>query len=265
MSFGFATPVRVSLLLGLALSATASNASAQLTNDAAQPRFTHAWNFDEPAGSHVAMDATAEIQGTGGPHALWVSGEAPSFGAAHDKVVVMWPEGGADDRDTYVDFGNAAGAFGAGDFTVSHFFCTTHNASGTLADVIGNRTSYGHGNFFAVRMRGDGVLSVELDQDAAGTNYVGLLAEGVRVNDGRLHHLAYVRQGPMLSLYVDGALVKAAKTASSQPTFISGADSFRIGRRAPFAFTSIFAFYDDLHIYDHALTADQIQLLANGG
>lgn len=59
--------------------------------------------------------------------------------------------------------------------------------------------------------------------------------------------------------------MKSAQTASGQATFITGADSFRIGRRAPFSFTTLFAFYDDLRIYDRALNAQQIQTIASGG
>lgn len=226
----------------------------------------HAWSFDEGTGARVAHDRAGSQDGAGGASALWFTGYGATFGQTHDRVVVLLPlVPGRDDPNANVDFGREAGAFGSGDFTVSHFFATQYSSPGTLTDVIGNRTSYGHGNFFAVRMRGDGVITVELDQDAAGTNYVGLAGEGARVNDQRLHHLAYVRKEATLSLYVDGALVGSAQTASGQPTFVTGADSFRLGRRAPFPFPSIDAIYDDLRIYGRALTAAEIGGLANGG
>ena len=259
------TPARLSLSLAIVALGLAASGGAQATPLAVAP--THAWTFDEGYGAHVASDSgsVGGLNGAGGADALWVTGEAPALGPARDRVVFMFPQAGANDPSAFVDFGSAPGAFQQSDFTVSHFFVTSHNASGTLSDVIGNRTSFGHGNFFAVRMRGDGILSVEIDQDAAGTSYVGLLAEGHPVNDSRLHHLAYVRQGATLSLYIDGALVKAGQTASGRPTVITGADSFRIGRRAPFAFTSLAAFYDDLRVYDRGLSADEVRTLANGG
>jgi hypothetical protein len=271
----FSAAVRASLALSLALVSVTSIARADGAFVDAAPvaapvplvmsSLKHAWNFDEGAGSHIAHDSVGGVDGVGGSDAMWIAGYGSFFGPAHDKVVVMWPAAGIDDPNANVDFGRAVGTFGAADFTVTHSVATSHASPGTLSDVVGNRTSYGHGNFFAVRMRGDGILSVELDQDGAGTNYVGLLGEGKRVNDSYLHQLAYVREGARLSLYVDGALVNSAQTASGQPTFVSGADSFRIGRRAPFAFTSLVAFYDDLRIYGRALTAAEVQVVANGG
>lgn len=177
---------RVSALV-LAAVGFASLAEAQVLRDGvlaeAPVAPTHEWRFDEPSGSHAALDSIGGQTGTGGADALWISGEAQALGPAHDRVLVTFPQQGPDDRSAYVDFGNAVGAFGNRDFTVSHFFLTPHQSPGTVSDVVGNRTSYSHGNFFAVRMRGDGTLTVELDQDTSGTNYVGFVADGVRVND----------------------------------------------------------------------------------
>src|SRR5690349_6266900 len=59
-----------------------------------------------------------------------------------------------DDQDLTASKALAAadGNFSTGDFTVTHWFKTTFSEPGGLADVIGNRSSVGHGNFFSVRM-----------------------------------------------------------------------------------------------------------------
>jgi hypothetical protein len=256
---------RISTAISLATVCASPLAGAQTAPPPQRPAPapTHEWTFDEGTGSHVAEDAVGDVAGAGGADAIWVSGEAAALGAAHDKLVLLWPSVN-DDPNAYVDFGAGVGAFGGADFTITHDFVTSESAPGALFDVLGNRTSFGHGNFFSVRMRGDGVLAVELDQDSSGTNYIGFLA-AKPVNDSRLHHIAYVRQGAELSLYIDGWLSGSGETTSGAPTYVAGADSFRIGRRAPFAQWSLGAFYDDLRIYDVALTPAEIQAIASGG
>jgi hypothetical protein len=252
---------RLSLATFAALASFASGASAQV---APSPSPSNVWHFDEGIGAHVAIDSVSGQNGTGAADALWLAGEAPALGTAHDKLVYMYPSTGYDDPNQYIDFGNSPGAFAVGDFTVMHWFVTSYAVPHTAGDVVGNRATWGHGNFFGVRMRGDGIICVEVDQDEYGTNYVGVVGEGHPVNDTKLHHLAYVRSGGTLSLFIDGVLVAASANASGQPTYLNGANPFRLGRSTPFTYTTIPAFYDDLKIYHQALNAAQIQAAAAG-
>jgi len=170
----------------------------------------------------------------------------------------------ADDQDltANLEIDAAAGRFGSRDFTVSHWFSTPFYSPDALVDVIGNRTSVGHGNFFSVRMRGDGIISMELDQDEAGTNYASAIAEGHPVNDGCWHHLAYVRANDVFGVYIDGV---PAALGIAKPARIDGVSAFRVGRSlgAFPGFATISAEYDDVRIYTRALKHDEIQQLAS--
>ena len=58
------------------------------------------------------------------------------------------------------------------------------------------------GQFFSARLLGSGQVSFEVD-DNTGGNYTGA-ASSATVNDGAWHHIAYVRQGATITIYVDG-------------------------------------------------------------
>ena len=166
------------------------------------------------------------------------------------------------DLTASVDIDASAGRFGTNIFTVSHWFATQFSEPGRHADVIGNRTSVGHGNFFSVRISGEGIISLELDQDGNGTNYASAIAPQQPVNDGRWHHLSYVRGSDLMGIFIDGHLV--ALTAAT-PARIDGTNPLRIGRGiGPFAnFSSIAASYDDVRVYPRVLTLSEITQLAS--
>lgn len=219
---------------------------------------SHRFAMDEASGTTVTDSAPAgTVTGTLGASASLGSG-AVTLAAAS-----------AQDLASQVDLGAAVAQLGTGDFTVTHRYKTTFATVGTHGDLLGNRVDPAHGNFFSARVNGNGIVSLELDEDAAGTNYLGITGTGRPVNDGAWHHLAYVRQGAAAKLFIDGALAASGSTASGQPTNLTSATSFRLGRRIGVCcgdwrttFRTVPGSYDDLRFYASALSDSEIAQLA---
>jgi hypothetical protein len=218
---------------------------------------SHRFPLDEASGGASVFDAVGAVTGSLGTSAS-LDGSAvtltPSF--AHDLT-------------SYVDFGAAIGQLGTSDFTIAHRYKTTFATAGVLGDILGNRADPGHGNFMSVRVNGSGHISLEIDEDAAGTGYVGISTSSYPLNNGAWHHLAYVRQGATVKLYVDGVLAASGSTASGQPTNLTSATSYRIGRRIGSCcgewrttYRTIPGSYDDLRFYSSALSDADIAELA---
>jgi uncharacterized repeat protein (TIGR01451 family) len=164
---------------------------------------------------------------------------------------------GFNGNDSQVDFGSAG--FGTADFSVDFWIKTT---STDVESILGNRMDGYHGNFFSVHLGGGapGHLSVEIDQDSQGTNYISVISNGV-VNDGSFHHVAIVRQGPTLSLYIDGTLsgsVTGAGVANlTNPNPLrAGFETIDDQGLGVQSFTGVM---DELTIYNRAQTAGEIQ------
>ncbi|MDC3958788.1 LamG domain-containing protein [Polyangium jinanense] len=248
------TRLRVSLALSFAFLAFPSAASAIV----AAP-YAHRWYFDEEDGA-VAYDEAGVFDGTLGDHATRTAGP---FGS---NVLTIVPTSTTDYRG-YVDFGKSV-AFGTADFTISHWYKTTFSGSGLRGEILGNRMKDAKGNFISVYLGGDGRVTVELCEDPYGKNYVSLVSDpSLPVNDGQWHHLAYVREGGMVSLYIDGQFAAWSNTGGWEPTNLDGLQSFRIGRRLPAFYTdfhTIPASYEDLRIFDRALTDTEVLDVVDG-
>jgi hypothetical protein len=249
------TRLRVSLALSFACLAIPATAAALI----AAPSGGHRWLFDEDDGV-AAYDDFGTADGTLGSSATRIQGP---FGTGAISITPT----GIYDTNGYVDFGNSAGAFGTADFTVAHWYKTTFAGSGKHGDVIGNRVAGSSGNFFSVRLVGDGALVVELQDGSGGNSLTAVGAPSYGLNDGQWHHLAYVRSGAAFTLYIDGAVADTRVTGSGQPTSINGGSSFRIGRRLPAAYSNfhtIPASYEDVRIFDRALDDTEIQDVVSG-
>ena len=227
------------------------------SNPPPQPQtVNHFWNFDEGTGN-TARDSLTGKNAVNGllNNAQWIDLSKVGPGAA---VRIT----GAD--NSWVSFANPIGQFGRDDFTVAFWFQTTDNSLGN-ADLVGNRAASGHGNFFAVRLTNDGYVSAEVDEDARGTNYIGLRSVQRGLNDGNWHHVAAVRSGRTLTLYIDG--VSSSSGSANGVANINNKIVFKIGRSLVDNSISRFtpdATYDDLATYNSALTSDQVyQLYAN--
>lgn len=212
----------------------------------------HCWKFDE-SGEETAIDSVGHSNGS------FANTATRSEGYLGSGAVAL-PLLGNEAPPACVEFDASVARFGTEPFTVSHWLKTDYQGAG-LSDVLGNRQDGSHGNFIAVRLRGDGSISVELDEDGDGTNYVVVETTSLMINDGAWHHFAYARQGATLSLYLDGALVDSARTASGATTNILGTNPFRVGRSLGNCCPTYLAMpleLDELRIYAAALSPCEI-------
>ncbi len=91
-----------------------------------------------------------------------------------------------------------------------------------------------------------------------------VLTSASAINDGKFHHVAFVRNGGMVSLYVDGVLSAgpvqdkvASTTTNSSPLYI--------GRRGAGDMPNYFTGQvDDLRIFKQGLTADDVKTIYTG-
>jgi hypothetical protein len=161
---------------------------------------------------------------------------------------------------SHIDFSSPVGQFGTASFTVSLWLATTEQQR--YFDIVGNRTAGSHGNFFSMRMTGNypgqpsGRISVEVDQDGNGTNYIAVDSSIVNLNDGKWHHVAAVRGGPSLALYVDGQL--AGENATKGVADIKNGNPFRLGASLANGISPN-ATYFDLGVFDRQLDINEIQ------
>lgn len=206
------------------------------------------WNLDEAAGATVLTDSSGN--GHNGVPSF------PTLGAS--GRVVTAAQFAANEAD-YASFTQNVGNFGTGDFTVE-VWVQTQSASGQV--LLAKRNSGGHGSFWLLGMN-NGVPYGELDQDGNATNY-NVAAGTQAINDGQWHHVALVRQGNTTSLWVDGIL--SGSGASPGTTDISNSANVTAGNfyydgfggsQPANAFLN--GALDEVAIYDHALTALQIQ------
>jgi len=213
---------------------------------------TNQWTFDENRGT-TAFPTRGNVNGVLN-NAQWRDLSKVGPGAC---VRIT----GAD--NSYVNFGGSVGQFGTQAFTVAFWVQTSDTLS--LYDLLGDRTATGHGNFLAIRMTGGGVVSAEVDQDAQGTNYIGVQSTQSGLNDGNWHQIAVTRSGGTLNLYIDGAFSNSG--SANGVANINNNNPLRFGRSLQAPGTSRFApdaLFDDLYIYNSALSSTRIRSLYNG-
>ena len=212
----------------------------------------HLWKFDENTGK-TAYDSKTGKTAVNGilNNAQWRDLSKIGAGAAVHLTGV---------DTSFVTFGNSVGQFGTSAFTVAFWVQTSDTLA--LYDLVGNRAAAGHGNFFSVRMASDGYVTAEVDQDASGTNYIGVRSSKGGLNDGQWHHIVVTRNGKNLILYIDGA---ASNSGSAKGTTnISNKNAFKLGRSMVEPGTRRFtpdALFDDLALYSTALSASQVKTL----
>lgn len=162
----------------------------------------------------------------------------------------------AGSNDSYISFGREVGQFGRENFTVAFGVKIASGAKGI--ELLGNRTTDSHGNFFTLRVNPEERICVEIDEDSNGKNYI-FLNSSSGINDGTWHHIAVVRQQNELRLYVDGNL--SERKSTSGVANIANGNELRTGKANPSFLASPKAEYEDLRIYNRALSDLQISAL----
>ena len=152
-------------------------------------------------------------------------------------------------------------------FTFAFWVKTTESGKGstywTHPTLLGYRTDgSGSRDFGITSYRGYVVYWSGLD----GRRDLSYQSRRVRINDGSWHHIALTNDGKTLLLYVDARSVSSAGLPTGQPLrdmpVPLGASGFLPGDRAGSFNHS--GTYDELHIYNRALTAEQVAALARG-
>jgi len=158
-----------------------------------------------------------------------------------------------------ISLGNQAGDFGTNNFTVAFWFNTASSYNST-SDILGNRQQTGQADFFSVRLTNQNYVLVELcDTSGNGNDYVSAQSVNPGLNDGKFHHLAAVRQGTLLTLYIDG--VENNQGSSGNPTNITGVYPLQLGLSHP-NFQPLNITFSDLRIYyGTGLSAAQVSAI----
>ncbi|MBL4705220.1 MAG: LamG domain-containing protein [Flavobacteriales bacterium] len=227
-----------------------SNQTGTLTWDKLDIIKEHFWDFNEANGT-TAYDSLGSANGTLSSTVTRETGGPENPGTIHLDG----------SNNSYVSFGTDVGQFGTDDFTVAMWFKTSETIR--YFDLVGNRTASSHGNFFCIRMTGvheslpAGMVTTEVDEN--GKNYIPINGTSkAGLNDGLWHHVAVVRKGATLSLYIDGVFYATAN--STGIANISNGNDFKIGRSLHMnvARFSPVGTFDSLYIESRALSAEEI-------
>ncbi|MEM1280407.1 MAG: LamG-like jellyroll fold domain-containing protein, partial [Cyanobacteria bacterium P01_H01_bin.152] len=204
------------------------------------------WQFAERKGS-IVRDAIGGVEGR-----LHRSIALDSHGRI--GTAVRLPS-----RESRVVFGPEVGQFGTSDFTVAFGIKILGTDGQNDLNIIGTRSVSGHGNWFSLRLEDKGRrLNFEVDENSKGKHYA--IAKTPRLSnlfDKKWHHIALVRAGRTVKVYLDGILVAegASKTGVAN---INRAVDVKLGhytRHTPIAH------YEDLRIYHTALNATAVAAL----
>jgi hypothetical protein len=200
------------------------------------------WKLDDGSGD-IAVDS--------GPRGL----DGATIG---DTTWAEGVRGGAlqfDGDGDYVDFGNNPDFDVAGQITISAWI----------------KVSAFDRKWQAIVTKGDSSWRLQRDGSTSAIEFActGLLVSGnrygaihgtIEVNDGQWHHVAGTYDGAQICLYVDGALDTSVNAAGS---ININDQSVYIGENAekPERFWN--GLIDDVRIYNYALSADEIAVIAS--
>ncbi len=144
---------------------------------------------------------------------------------AINTVIAYTPPGNAlnfDGVNDNVGTNSTLGNFGTGNFTLETWVRTTASAGVIMA----KRNSASFGNFFNIIVSATGKAAFEIDH-SNNTDYT-IITGNTNINDGRWHHIAVVRNGTQISLYIDGSADATPVTLAGNPN-INNAASLRLG------------------------------------
>ena len=133
-----------------------------------------------------------------------------------------------DGSNDYVDGGNDSSLnWGDGDGTVACWFKT--DDSGT-SDIVLNGSYSTNGKTYALYVDGSSKIAFAIDDNnTSGTGGLKTVVSGTSVNDNIWRHVAGVRVGTNIRLYVDGIEDSNSPTAIAAYGSLDIADKFFIG------------------------------------
>jgi hypothetical protein len=150
--------------------------------------------------------------------------------------------------------------FGTGDFSFSLWM--KHPAqpgTGTNASVIFQRSGNTSTPFAGLLAMADAVAGHVLFRDAEGDELMSL-ASGLSDNTWR--HYAFVRENKVLKLYINGTLDSFRSAGTVDVSTPAGAHLY-LGANAATQVNNLLGSLDELRIYNRALSAAEISVLAN--
>jgi hypothetical protein len=238
---------RTSTMLAASLLASSTVLSLAATSEAALIR---RWKLDETSGSYAAPTSGSDL-GKLGTSAMFTPGLV-------DGGVQIKPKSPTD-VNSAITFSPAAGALGTSHFTIAFWVKMNNPSESGVVELLGNRKNVGYGNYVSIRMRGDGTVVAELDQDTTGSLHNTVESDRVRINDGQWHHVALVRYDEWISLYVDG--VRLATNAKGIVN-LTGAHNLVAGRILPADVPGVVSapmLLDDIRVYTEAMSPSGIE------
>ncbi|MGB7312270.1 MAG: LamG-like jellyroll fold domain-containing protein [Nodosilinea sp.] len=209
-----------------------------------QPKYH--WQFNEREGN-IAKDAIGGVESRFHHTISW---------DGHGRIgnAVRLPS-----RESRIVFGPEVGQFGTSNFTVAFGIKILGIDDQNDLNIIGNRSVSGHGNWFSLRLEDKGkMLTFEVDENSKGKNYA--IAKTRRLSnlpDKKWHHVALVREGKKVKVYLDGALVAESASKTGVANINSGAD-VKLGHYTRHTPTG---YFEDLRIYHTALNAAEVAAL----
>lgn len=208
-----------------------------------QPKFH--WQFRDKSGATTTVDSISKVKAR-------LSEARPSGHGRIGRAMHLLKE------NSHVNLGKAVGQFGTGDFTIAFGMKNISNHGDGELDIIGSQTMKGHGNFFSVRLSGKDRIFFHVDENSKAKHYVKVQTDPLSmVSDRTWFHVAVVRKGRTIQIYIDGVLSATAKSKTGVANIKNDTD-VKLGdsrRGTPNAQ------YEDLRIYDRALDTQEIQAL----
>jgi hypothetical protein len=208
------------------------------------------WSFDDGSGT-IAQD----LSGNGNDGTLqgdpqWVAGK---YGSALEF-----------DGDDFVDCGNQDVLnFGTGDWTITAWIKTTQTDRGTIF-ANGGDNSGGVRFTLATHEANDDRMTLTTDDDSTKAQALG----GTVVIDGQWYHVAAMREGTTISVYVNGVLDGTNTVPAGYDLSGTSQHNSLIGAMTSHTDGSLIKYYvgviDDERIYNHALTEVEIQVAMKG-
>jgi len=203
---------------------------------------TYHWQFNEREGS-VTRDEIKDVE------ANLVNSSFQGHGRIGPAILLS-------DLKNHVQFSGGVGQFGINDFTIAFGMNILSTHDQDKLDIIGNRSVGQHDNWFALRLINKKRLRFEVDEDHNGTNHVFAQTEPI-LTASNWYHVAIVREGLTLRIYVDGAKQAEATSKTGKADIANDVD-LRLGH---YVEGTAKASYEDLRIYDTALSDAEIRSL----